>query len=227
MSGSADILRALGCSLPTPTAAPLPSIPFTFLLASHYHPAMAIISPHRKELPFRTLFNILGPLINPARPKGMVLGVADPTLGPVFAHALKDIGVQRALVVCGMENLDEISIAGPSWAWSLNEKGVIEKLTLEPSHFGLLSHPLTTVAGSSPAENAEVLLGLLTPTGNAVQPSNGSSLDAIRDFILINAAALLVVAGIANSFTQGVELAKESILSGKALHALELFRDVI
>lgn len=185
---------------------------------------MALLSPHRKSLPFRTLFNVLGPLINPAKPKGMVLGVANPTLGPVFAQTLKAVGVRRALVVCGAEHLDEISIAGPTHAWRLSEDGRVEELMVEPSQFGLHTYPLSEVAGSSPDENARVLTAMLTPGADIVHPANGAKLEAIRDFILLNAAAVLVVAGIADSYEHGVTLAKDSMDNGKALAALDMFR---
>lgn len=93
----------------------LPASPFLFLFAPHYHPALAHIAPIRRQLNFRTIFNVLGPLINPARPQRMVLGVAKRELGDTFAEVLRLLGVDRALVVCGCEGLDEISIAGPTW----------------------------------------------------------------------------------------------------------------
>jgi len=223
-SGSADILRKMGCALPKPTSSPLPAIPFTFLLASHYHPAMARIAPDRRTLPFRTLFNVIGPLINPVRPKAILLGVAEPDLGPVFAQCLHTLGVRRALVVCGMEKLDEISIAGPTWVWSLDEEGEIGQFTIDPSDFGVASHPLSSVTGSSPDDNAAVLTFLLNPNNPSITPSNGSSIDAIRDHILINAAALLVVAGIATSYAHGVEKARKSLSDGSAQKALKIFQ---
>ncbi|KAF9517294.1 hypothetical protein BS47DRAFT_1340057 [Hydnum rufescens UP504] len=223
-SGSADILRKMGCALPEPTSSPIPAIPFTFLLASHYHPAMARIGPSRRTLPFRTLFNVLGPLINPAKPKAMLLGVADPNLGPVFAQCLHTLGAHRALVVCGMEKLDEISIAGPTWVWSLDAEGQITQFTVDPSDFGVASHPIASVVGSTPQENADVLTSLLNPSKPSIVPSNGSSVEAIRDHILINAAALLVVAGVATSYTDGVERARKSLSDGSAWKALDIFR---
>lgn len=96
-----------------------PASPFAFLFASLYHPAFGALAPIRKQLPFRTIFNVLGPLVNPARPGGMVLGVFKPALGPVFAEALRELGTARALVVCGHEGLDEISPSGDTWV-SLN-----------------------------------------------------------------------------------------------------------
>ncbi|KAF8315575.1 anthranilate phosphoribosyltransferase, TrpD [Clavulina sp. PMI_390] len=228
-SGSADILRALGCTLPAPSANyVIPQVPFTFLLASHYHPAMAALAPHRKSLPFRTLFNILGPLINPSRPKGMVLGVAEPALGLVFAQALQTLGVRRAMVVCGAECLDEISIAGPTTIWSFIDSSAIKEEVISPEHFGIQAQPLSHVAGGSASDNATVLLKLLTPNSELSVPATfTSSLSAITDFILINAAALLFIAGIVDSYPEGVARARRSIEEGKALQALNMFIDQV
>ncbi|PPQ66951.1 hypothetical protein CVT26_009982 [Gymnopilus dilepis] len=221
-SGSADLLESLDClfTAPTPgTPMPIPRVPFTFILAPHYHPALASIAPFRKALPFRTMFNVLGPLINPARPKGMVLGVAEPEIGPTFAHSLEEGGVERALVVCGFERLDEISCAGPTHVWELKD-GKITSKTISPADFGLPAHPLSTVAGGSPAENAETFKTLLT-SGDQIP----DRLIPVLDFVLMNASALLVVAGIARDFKEGTQLARESVTSGKAWKALEIFRD--
>ncbi|KAF7309742.1 Gly-x carboxypeptidase [Mycena indigotica] len=212
-SGSADLLQALGCVFTAPapgTTTPIPRIPFTFILAPNYHPTLASIAPYRKTLPFRTMFNILGPLINPARPQGMVLGIAVPEIGPTFAQSLKEGGVTRAVVVCGHEKLDEISCAGPTYAWELRDDTITET-TLTPESFGLPVHPLSAVAGGSPIENAETFKTLLTSGKDTP-----STLIPVRDFVLMNASALLVVAGIAADYRGGARLALESINSGKA-----------
>ncbi len=222
-SGSADLLQSLDCLFTAPTLdgpTPISRIPFTFILAPHYHPAMALIAPFRKVLPFRTMFNVLGPLINPARPRGMVVGVAEPEIGHTFAQSLRDGGVERALVVCGAEKLDEISCAGDTHAWELKDGQITEK-TLHPSQFGLDVHPLTDVAGGTPEENAEAFKLLLT-SGDDIP----KKLTPILHFVLMNAAALLVVAGVASDLEDGVRLGKESITSGKAWNALEQFREV-
>jgi len=221
-SGSSDILAALGCQHLPPTTTHLPRIPFVFLSAVNYHPAIGALSPIRKSLPFRTIFNVLGPLLNPSRPRGMVLGVYTKSLGPVFARALRDAGVERAMVVCGQEGLDEISIAGGTWTWTL-EGGQITEAVVHPVHFGLAAQPLNWVAGSTPAINAATLTALLTstPAPNLPPPV---SLDAIRDFVLLNAAALLVVAKVAVDYKDGVRLARESMTNGKAWEALQTFR---
>lgn len=152
----------------------------------------------------------------------MVLGVYTKSLGPVFARALRDAGVERALVVCGQEGLDEISIAGGTWTWKL-EKGQITESVIHPSHFGISAQPLDWVVGSTPDVNAATLTALLQnqPAPDLPPPA---SLNAIRDFVLINAAALLVIAGIASDYPDGVRLAKESIASGSAWKALQSFK---
>ncbi|KAF9525848.1 anthranilate phosphoribosyltransferase, TrpD [Crepidotus variabilis] len=220
-SGSADLLESLDClfTAPTPgTSTAIARIPFTFILAPHYHPALANLSPFRKALPFRTMFNVLGPLINPARPKGMVLGVAEKELGATFAASIGEGGVERALVVCGFEGLDEISCAGPTHVWELNN-GKVKKTILNPTDFGLPKYPLSSVAGGGPGENAETFKQLLRSGNNIPE-----KLLPVMDWVAMNASALLVVAGIAKDYVEGAKLAKESIVSGKAWRALEVFR---
>jgi len=220
-SGSADLLQSLNCSFAAPslgTPLPIAKVPFTFILAPHFHPALAMIAPYRKSLPFRTIFNVLGPLINPARPRGMVLGVAERELGLTFAQSLHEGGVERALVVCGAEGLDEISCAGDTFAWQLKDGGITE-IKLHPDQFGLSVHPLSSVAGGTPTENAGTFQTLLT-SGNDIP----ESLTPILHFVLLNASALLVVAGLASDFREGVALAMNSITSGSAWDALLAFR---
>ncbi len=166
------------------------------------------------------MFNVLGPLINPARPRGMVLGVAERELGPTFAHSLADGGVQRAFVVCGAEGLDEISCAGDTFTWELHPDGSVTERTVHPRDFGLQAHPLSEVAGGTPEENAATFRALLQSGENIP-----AKLTPVLDFVLMNAAALLVVAGIAVDLKDGVAKARESITSGKAWNALEQFRD--
>ncbi|KAJ3983003.1 anthranilate phosphoribosyltransferase, TrpD [Lentinula detonsa] len=220
-SGSADLLQALGCDFRRGACngQSIPRMPFAFILASQYHPTLATIGPHRKALPFRTIFNVLGPLISPAQPKGMVLGVPEPELGLPFAKALRDSGVLRALIVCGQEGIDEISCAGPTWVWELQD-GQISESTLCPETFGLKSCSLEVVAGGSPETNAATL-EILLRSGEDIPQSKRPFLD----FVLMNASALLVVSGLAESYTNGVKMAYEAVVSGQAWHALEGFRD--
>ncbi|KAI0312933.1 glycosyl transferase [Amylostereum chailletii] len=180
---------------------------------------MAFIAPFRKSLPFRTMFNVLGPLINPANPRGMVLGVAERELGSTFAQSLRDAGVLRAFIVCGAEGLDEISCAGDTHAWELKD-GTITELTLHPSQFGLSTHSLSEVASGTPDQNADTFTRLLT-SGDAIP----DKLIPVLDFVLLNASALLVVAGVAEDFKDGVILARKAIVSGNAWNALDKFKE--
>ncbi|EIM86242.1 anthranilate phosphoribosyltransferase TrpD [Stereum hirsutum FP-91666 SS1] len=220
-SGSADLLQSLNCLFVPPTVdtpMPISRIPFTFILAPHYHPSLAFLAPYRKSLPFRTMFNVLGPLINPANPRGMVLGVAERELGMTFAHSLQDSGVERALVVCGAEGLDEISCAGDTYVWEL-KSGQISETRINPTMFGLKAHLLAEVAGGTPEENSRTFRELLRSGSDIPE-----RLTAVLDFVLMNASALLVVAGVAKDYIEGTKLARESIVSGKAWEALETFR---
>jgi anthranilate phosphoribosyltransferase len=165
------------------------------------------------------MFNILGPLVNPVRPRGMVLGVAEPEIGNTFALCLSEGGVERALVVCGFERLDEISCAGPTHVWELRDENVT-KTVLKPEDFGLPCHPLHTVAGGTPNENAVTFKTLLT-SGDKIP----EQLVPVLHFVLMNASALLVVAGIACDYIEGTKLARESITSGNAWKAFESFRE--
>ena len=237
-AGSADLLEHLDCLFipPTPgTVIPFPRIPFHFILAPHYHPTLAYIAPHRKLLPFRTMFNVLGPLLNPARPKGMVLGICEPELGATFAQSLLEGGVRKALIVCGVERLDEISCAGPTHVWEVNGdadgKGKVDEYLIDPlNDFGLPTHPLKDVVGQSCEENAKIFVRLLDPENRLPPDADQETIrkhQAITDFVLINASALLVVAGIANDFKHGIELARESITAGKAWEALETFKQYL
>lgn len=238
-SGSADLLGALGCQFPTPPSSPsnslyIPRTPFTFLLAPLFHPALALIAATRRSLPFRTLFNAIGPLSNPARPRGIVLGVAIPEMGRVFAEALcaPTSGVERAFVVCGEEKLDEVSCAGGSYVWEISsekeggkEGKTIKEFKIHPTEdFGLPTHTLEEVASGTPAENAETFKALLCPESFSHQDEN-PKLTPIRNFVLLNAATLLVVSGTASDFRDGVAKAKKSISSGGAWDAFVKFRD--
>lgn len=152
----------------------------------------------------------------------MVLGVSERELGETFARSLREGGVERAFVVCGKDpvaGLDEVSCAGETWGWELSANGEIKKITIHPRDFGLPVHPLTSVAGGSPSENAQTFTTLLTSGENI--PEN---LIPVLDFVLMNAAVLLVVSGVAKDFREGAELARKSVVSGKAWEALELFK---
>jgi anthranilate phosphoribosyltransferase len=209
----------------------LPVSPFLFLFAPHYHPALAHIAPIRRQLNFRTIFNILGPLINPATPDRMVLGVAKKELGETYAQVLKLLGVERALVVCGKEGLDEISPAGETWTWWL-ENGEISTGSIHPTEdFGLPLHALSSVRGATPELNSLTFQAILSnsqqpPPHLSSPPSPDSpSLQSITDYVLLNAAAVLRVCGKAESYKEGVAIARGAIENGNAWDAWTRFRD--
>lgn len=219
-SGSADILLSLGCPVTSLPPSSIPTVasraPFMFLYAPLYHPAMVRVAPIRKQLAFPTVFNALGPLINPARPRAMIVGVHSPYLGPIFAEALRITGVTRAWVVCGAEGLDEISPAGDTFVWDL-EQDVITERVISPRDFGLGLNSIESVAGGSPEDNAATLRRLLD---NELPET-----DPVENFVMINSAALLVVSGRARDPRDGVRLARQSIATGQAKNALALFRE--
>jgi len=176
---------------------------------------MAHVAPVRKEIGIRTIFNILGPLCNPADIDARVIGVSSKALGEVFAETLRLMGVKRAMVVCGYENLDEVSPEGKTHVWRLDAVSNLEYFSIEPADFGLQSHPIKDVASGTPPQNATLLLKLLDG-----QVPDG---DPVLDFVLLNAATLLVCADKAKDWKHGVRLAKESIRSGGARKALDGF----
>jgi anthranilate phosphoribosyltransferase len=176
---------------------------------------MAHVAPVRKEIGIRTIFNILGPLCNPAEIDARIIGVSSKELGEVFADTMRLMGIRRAMVVCGYEGLDEISPEGKTHVWRLDTDSKVHYFSLQPADFGLRTHKIGEVKSGTPNENAALLLKLLDDeiTDN----------DPILDFVLLNAAALLVCAEKAKDWKDGVELAKESIKSGNARKALDGF----
>lgn len=244
-SGSADILTSFGASLVSVTPKVVseyyardghPESSFCFLFAPVYHPAMAHIAPIRKELGCRTIFNVLGPLINPVDysvPNGLearILGVGKRVLGPVYAETLRLLGVTKALVVCGEEQLDEISIEGYTQCWRLEGQEITEFRIHPTETFGIQTHPLKEVAGGKgPAENAAILQDLLAGRLERGHP--------ILDFVLVNAAALVAVTGVVEGeqelgqdgvmrgslWTNAVEKAMEGITSGQSYRCWERF----
>eukprot|EP00931_Biecheleriopsis_adriatica_P080851 TRINITY_DN54196_c0_g1_i1.p1 TRINITY_DN54196_c0_g1~~TRINITY_DN54196_c0_g1_i1.p1 ORF type:complete len:379 (-),score=106.23 TRINITY_DN54196_c0_g1_i1:49-1116(-) len=215
-SGAADILEALGAKLevaPADVSKVLDASNFVFLFARSYHPAMKHVGPIRLELGIRTVFNILGPLTNPAKPDAMVCGVFTPSLGRLFAEVFKMLGMKRAMVVHGCEGLDELSIAGPSKVWELKEGGEILEYEVQPADFGVNAHPLSAVAGNSPAENATEMKELLAGRGR----------EAVREMVLMNASAALYVAGKVADFKSGVAAAKAALEDGRATKTLEAY----
>lgn len=240
MSGSADVLNAIFPTSPKIEALTAQSLPeayehtnYTFLYAPNFHPGMKYAATVRRELGLRTIFNLMGPLANPVEQhiEARLVGVAYQELGPVFAQALLLSGARKALVVCGQEDLDEISCAGKTNCWLLRESPnpkyqgdlgadedddtsddesdprylvKVEKFEVGPADFGLPSHPLSEVGGGKlPKQNAAVLMSILR--------NERSRDDPILHFVLMNIAALLVVSGACDADTcESGEVIKET-----------------
>ena len=214
-SGAADCLEALGVNISLePEAAEklLNEADICFLFAQKYHTAMKYVGPIRKELGIRTVFNILGPLTNPAKPAIQVMGVYEEALLEPMARVLYQLGVKKGMVVYGMEKLDEISICGPTKICCF-KGGEYRMDEITPEAVGLKRGNAGDLLGGTPAENAAITRAIL----------EGKEKGAKRDAAVINAAAALFVAGKAESLKKAVELAEEVIDSGKALAKLEQF----
>jgi len=214
-SGSADVLEVAGVTVDAEPPAVQDAIEcdgIGFMLAPVFHPAMKAVIGPRKELEMRTIFNVLGPLTNPAGADAQLLGVYDPDLVPVIAEALTEMPVDRALVVHG-SGMDEIAIHDETTVAEVDGDSV-EQFTLTAEDLGLDSAPIADVAGGTPEENAADLEAILT----------GDERGAKRDLILANAGAAIYIAGEADSLVDGVEAAAEAIDSGAAAEKLDALR---
>jgi anthranilate phosphoribosyltransferase len=206
-SGSADLVEALGIPLdpgPEAVARSIRETGFGFMFAPAYHPAMKHAMPIRRELPMRTIFNLLGPLSSPAHVRRQLLGVADPSLVGLIAGALSRLDTERAIVVHGADGTDELSLAGPNQA-VLVEGGSTRELVIDAVNFGLGRAPLAALAGGDAQLNAAITVSVL-----------GGEPGPARDVVLLNAGAALFVAGRAADVAEGVALAADSIDSGRA-----------
>lgn len=205
--GSADLLEAMGARTDlggVEVARIIDECGFGFLFAQRFHPAMKHVAGPRRELGIRTVFNMLGPLTNPARPKAQLAGVGAEKLAPLMAEAFRLRGMERAMVVHSREGMDEISPAGPTRAWIVGN-GAVEEREITPADFGLPTHTLEDVRGGTPGENAATLRRVLDGAPGPV-----------TDFVVMNAAAALYVASIARDFKHGAEVALQAIASGRA-----------
>jgi anthranilate phosphoribosyltransferase len=212
--GSADVLEALGARLdltPMESREILDRTGFCFLLAPQYHPGIAHAGPVRRALKVRTIMNLLGPCLNPARPKVQLLGVADPKLLRPIAETLRALGVERALVVHG-SGLDEVALHGFTRAVSMVGNG-LEELEITPEEAGLSRMPVEQIAGGSPQENALRLRDILT----------GSGRPADIAVVALNAGALLLTAGKVADVREGVGFAMEAMRSRRARALLDAF----
>lgn len=214
-SGTADCLEALGANIalePGKCSELLKDAGFCFLFAQKYHSSMKYVGAIRRELGFRTVFNILGPITNPAHPEGYLLGVYDEYLVEVIAEVLKNLGAERAMVVYGQDKLDEISISAPTTVAELKD-GKITKYVISPEQFGIPFGTKDEVVGGTPEENAQTTRKILSGEINGTK----------RNVVLLNAGCAIYVAGLADSIGDGIKKAGEMIDSGKALETLDKF----
>ncbi|WP_301962995.1 anthranilate phosphoribosyltransferase [uncultured Megasphaera sp.] len=213
-SGAADVLEALGANIsmePKRCAELLRSVGFCFLFAQHYHKAMKYVGPVRKELSVPTVFNILGPLTNPAHADHQILGVYDESLVEPLAHALHGLGVKKGMAVYGLDRMDEISASAPTKICEF-DGDTFKTYVIEPEQFGLQRGAKSDIVGGTPAENAAI-------TRSVLSGEKGTR----RTAVVLNAGAGLYVAGKASTFEGGVRLAEELIDSGKAIQTLDAF----
>lgn len=212
--GAADVLEALGVNITIPPEAStelLNTIGICFLFAQNYHIAMKYVAPVRKELGIRTIFNILGPLANPAGANMELMGVYEEELVEPLAHVLANLGVKRAMVVYGTDGLDEISISAPTKVCEVKD-GTFTSYEITPEQFGFNRCRKEELVGGTPAENAEITRAIL----------NGEK-GPKRDAVVMNAGAAIYLAGRAESLQAGMDLAKELLDSGKAKEQLDKF----
>jgi anthranilate phosphoribosyltransferase len=210
--GSADVMEALGVNInltPTQTAACLEEVGIAFLFAPAMHSAMKYVQPARRELRLRTVFNLLGPLTNPAQASAQVVGVYADDLVEKLAEALSMLGLRRALVVHGSDGLDEVTITGPTRIAEVRN-GLVHSYEVTPEEFGLTRAPMETISGGDAAANADIIRRVLA-----------GEKSPRRDVTLLNAAAALVAAGKADHLADALPLGAKSIDSGEAAEKLE------
>jgi anthranilate phosphoribosyltransferase len=210
-AGAADTLEALGLDLAKAgelAEQTLPDLGIAFLFAQAHHPALKWVMPIRRAIGRRTIFNLLGPIANPAGVNRQLIGIASPDYVPIYRDAMKLLGMERVMIVAGMEGLDELSIAGPSRVATIGLDGIADEVS--PEDAGLARHPLEAIRGGDPAFNAAALRRLLD-----------GERGAYRDAVLLNAAGALIVAGEAATWAEGAEEAAEAIDKGLAKALLD------
>ncbi len=211
-SGSADVLEMLGVRLkltPEQNAKLLEETGWCFMFAQNHHPAMKFIMPVRKSIPDKTVFNILGPLTNPAEVKKSLLGVFDKSFVPKMAEAMKLNGAKDVMVVSSEEGMDEIGISGVTYAAHLKD-GKIEELVIDPAEYGIRKNLLQSIKGGDAEVNAKIIMDIL----------QGYASDAQRDVVLLNAATALYVDGMADDIKEGLEMARDVLEYGIAFEKL-------
>ena len=215
--GSADVMEALGIDIQMPIDRlryAIEDLGFGFLFAPRFHSSMKHVVPVRMQLRVRTVFNILGPLANPAGARFQIVGVSSPVVMETMANALHGLGLDSAFVVHGVDGLDEISISQPTHVIEIRHGG-IKKFMISPEDFGIARAPVEAILGGNPATNAGIIEGVL-------RGDHGPK----RDVVLMNAAAAIVAAGAAFSFAEGMGLAMQSIDNGSAWGILQKLREL-
>lgn len=215
--GSADVLEALGVNImisPAQSAEILKEIGLCFMFAQNYHSAMKYVAPVRRELGIRTIFNILGPLSNPAGANMQLLGVYDEALVEPLANVLKNLGVKRAIVAYGQDGIDEISLSAPTTCCEIRD-GIVSSYILNPEQFGLKVCKKEDLVGGGPKENAQITLAIL-------KGEKGPK----RDAVVMNAAACIYMVRDNITLKEATAIAEDIIDSGKALEQLDKFIDL-
>ena len=210
--GSADVLEALGVNLkltPEQVGSSIDEIGIGFMFAPNFHGAMKYAAPVRKELGVRTMFNVLGPLTNPAGAENQIMGVFHPDLVGIQARVLQRLGSRHVLVVNGSDGLDEITISGPTNVAELKD-GQVNEYTVTPEQFGLQSAPLDAIRVADAAQAKAMLLDVLDNQAGAA-----------RDIVLLNAGAAIYVAGLSDTLANGVKKAAGTLSSGAAKDKLQ------
>lgn len=211
--GSADVLEELGVPIdyePQQVSAMVDAVGFGFLFAPKFHPAMAHVAPVRKNLGVRTLFNILGPIVNPAQTRRQIIGVYDKKLLETLPRVLQELGSEEVMVVCGSDGLDEITTTGPSFIAHLKD-GSIREYQVSPEDFGMKRSKLEDLKGGDRERNAEIVVNIL----------NGEERGPKRDIVLLNSAAALLVTGNVCSIEEGIIQIAKILDSGKAYEKLQ------
>jgi len=211
--GSADVLEALGINLGAPAEkirSAVEAVGITFLFAPGWHPALKAVAPTRQLLKVRTVFNLLGPLVNPLRPNGQVIGVFDSSLLEPIAQALNALGTKRAIVLHGRERLDEAGLGDLTDLAILSDQQV-QLATIDPQALGLTPAPISALRGGDVQTNAEILQAVLQGKGTQAQ----------QDVVALNAALALQVGEVTSDYSTGIAIAKEVLISGAAWETLE------
>lgn len=213
-SGGADVLECLGVNInltPEQIEKCIEDVKMGFLFAQVHHPSFKNVMPVRKELGFRTVFNILGPLLNPASAERQVMGVFDKNLVVKMAMVLKELGVKHGMVVNGTDGIDEITLTGKTYVAEIADDGILE-YEINPEDYGFQLCTIDQLQGGEPMENAEIIKNIL------------SGEDSVKaNVAILNAAAAIYVSGIADSYGEAVEMAKETQKKGLGMEALERF----